>query len=94
MTKGGSFTFDGTGKKCNMVICQADEWKGYGKQSYDWNEYRLAGDNACISKCHRQKFFDRHEGIRNIHEKQTIPECRMDRMSVQSPSLCGAGLFH
>ncbi|ACP32741.1 hypothetical protein cauri_1148 [Corynebacterium aurimucosum ATCC 700975] len=52
------------------TIYKTNQWKGYGKQNYYWNEYRLDGDTVHKIKCNRFKYFDGDESVWETEEKE------------------------
>lgn len=64
-----------------MNIYITNEWKGYGKQNYYWNEYRLEGNEVKKYKCNRRKFFDGDEN--NWEESEQL----VDSWELDDPNM-------
>ena len=63
------------------TIYTTNEWKGYDRQNYYRNEYRLEGGVVTKYKCHRWKFFDGDESTWECEEEE------VDSWSVNDPNM-------
>ena len=64
-----------------MRIYRTQEWDGYGKQNYYWNEYHQEGETVTKYKCNRFKFFDGKEN--NWNESKT----EVESWNINDPNL-------
>lgn len=64
-----------------MVIYRTNEYSGWGKQNYYWNEYRLEGNTVVKYKCHRYRHFDGDES--NWEKDERVEES----WDIEDPSM-------
>ena len=52
------------------IIYTTNQWKGYGKQNYYYNQYRQKGDKVVKYYVNRRKFFDGDENNWETEERE------------------------
>ncbi len=68
-------------RRMTMVIYRTQEWSGFGKHEYYWNEYRQEGDTVYKVRCCRMKSFDGNENNWSEDEREETS------WSVDDPSM-------
>lgn len=51
------------------TIYVTDQWNGFGKQNYYWNEYRSISGEVVKYKCNKRKHFDGDENAWTVSEE-------------------------
>jgi len=68
-------------KPIEKVLYTTNEWKGYGKQNYYKNQYKLIGDKIVKYKLNRFKSFDGHES-EWVHTAKEVASYAIDELDI------------